>query len=108
WNGGSSESHLQFVARPSQGALGNLAVATDVVGVPRLVRLAIERAGDVFTVEYSEDDGLTWNRPSGGLGGSATLEMPETLLLGLDMVSNDISITSTSEFDDFELCLGAR
>ncbi|MEM8932607.1 MAG: HYR domain-containing protein, partial [Acidobacteriota bacterium] len=106
WNGSPTETHLQFVARQTQGGPGNLAVATDVIGVPRVVRLAIERVDDVFSVEYSLDGGTTWIQPTTGLGGSVNVTMPATVLIGLDMVSNDISITSTAEFDDFALCLG--
>ncbi|MEM8929850.1 MAG: hypothetical protein AAGE94_01680 [Acidobacteriota bacterium] len=99
------EVHLQFVARESFATPGRLPVARDVVGGPRVVRLAVERVGDELSVEYSYDGGATWIRPTTGLGGSITIAaLPETLLVGLDMVSNNISVTSTALFDDAEIC----
>ncbi|MEM1179212.1 MAG: hypothetical protein AAGM22_12760 [Acidobacteriota bacterium] len=103
WNN-ADETHLQWVARRTQDGPGNIAVATDVIGVPRQVRLAIERAGDEFEVQFSIDGGATWTTPGGGLGGRVTIAMPETVLVGLNVVSNNISVTSTALFDDFQIC----
>ncbi|MEO1086842.1 MAG: hypothetical protein AAFY88_21620, partial [Acidobacteriota bacterium] len=101
----TDEVHLQFVARESFGTPGRLPVARDVIGGPRVVRLAIERVGQVVAVEYSIDDGVTWIRPTTGLGGAIVLDqLPETVLIGMDMVSNNISVTSTAHFDDFLIC----
>ncbi|MEM8930721.1 MAG: hypothetical protein AAGE94_06070, partial [Acidobacteriota bacterium] len=103
WQNGF-DTHLQFVAREAYGEPGRLPVARDVVGVSRQLRLAIERIGQVFSVEYSLDDGRTWIRPTTGLGGTIEIaSMPDELLVGLAMVSNDISVTSTAQFDDFSL-----
>ncbi|MEM1178307.1 MAG: hypothetical protein AAGM22_08190 [Acidobacteriota bacterium] len=104
WNN-TDETHLQFVARESHGTPGRLPVARDVVGVPRLLRLAVIRSGNTLSVEYSTDGGTTWIRPTTGLGGSITIDdLAETLLVGPSMVSNNISVTSTAHFDDFSLC----
>ncbi|MEM8997523.1 MAG: hypothetical protein AAGF23_22250 [Acidobacteriota bacterium] len=99
------ETHLQFVAREAFGTPGRLPVARDVIGGPRTVRLAVIRVGQTLSVEFSIDGGATWTRPTTGLGGSITIpDLPPTLLVGLDMVSNDISVTSTAHFDDFSIC----
>ncbi|MCG8458968.1 MAG: DUF1349 domain-containing protein, partial [Holophagales bacterium] len=99
------ETHLQFVARDAFGQPGSLPVAEDVVGVPRTVRLAVERRGQELAVEYSLDGGATWIRPTTGLGGSIAIPtLPPELYVGLAMVSNDISVTSTALFDDASIC----
>ena len=104
WQDGD-ETHLQFAARRVYGAPGYHPVAHDVVGVPRVVRLAIVREGQTLSVEYSTDDGSTWIRPTTGLGGSVTIDdLAPTLLVGLGMVSNNVSETSTAHFDEFSLC----
>ncbi|MEM1178936.1 MAG: hypothetical protein AAGM22_11375 [Acidobacteriota bacterium] len=101
----TDETHLQFVARESFGTPGRLPVARDVIGVPRVVRLAVERVGQVLAVEYSIDGGDTWIRPTTGLGGSILIDgLSDTILIGMDMVSNNISVTSTAHFDDFLIC----
>ncbi|MCG8456179.1 MAG: DUF1349 domain-containing protein, partial [Holophagales bacterium] len=101
WND-LDQTHLQIVARQTPGGPGNLAVSEDVVEVPRLLRLAISRVGNTLITEYSSDGGGTWILPTSGLGGHILFgELPETLLLGLVVVSNDISTTSTAVFDDF-------
>ncbi|MEO1365892.1 MAG: hypothetical protein AAFX50_01860, partial [Acidobacteriota bacterium] len=98
-------TRLQFVARTDFGLPGNTQVASELVGVPRVVRLAIERVGQELGVEYSLDNGATWIRPTTGLGGSVTIpNLPPSLLVGLDMVSNDISVAATAHFDDFLIC----
>ena len=95
------QGRLQFVARETFGGLGNIKVATEVPGIPSTVRLAIERTGQTLSVAYSLDGGATWITPTTGLGGSIEiLDLPETLLIGLAVVSNNISVTSTAQFDD--------
>ncbi|MEM8929895.1 MAG: DUF11 domain-containing protein [Acidobacteriota bacterium] len=92
---------LQFVARETFGGPGNVKVALEEPGVPSTVRLAIERVGQTLSVSYSLDQGATWITPTTGLGGSIDIAaLPETLLIGLAVVSNDISVTSTAQFDD--------
>ena len=104
WQDGD-ETHLQFAARKAYGAPGYHAVAKDVVGVPRDLRLAVIREGQTLSVEYSLDHGFSWIRPLSGLGGSITLDgLAPTLLVGLGMVSNDVSVPSTAHFDDVSLC----
>ncbi|MEO1087284.1 MAG: hypothetical protein AAFY88_23865, partial [Acidobacteriota bacterium] len=101
----TDETHLQFVAREAFGTPGRLPVARDVIGGPRTVRLAVIRIGQTLSVEFSIDGGATWTRPTTGLGGSITIpDLAPTLLVGLDMVSNNISVTSTAHFDDFSIC----
>lgn len=105
WQSLAGDAHLQFVARKEYGGRGSWPIAEDVVGVPRVVRLAIERRGDTFTVFYSTDGGGTWTRPTTGLGGSITLPgIGPTLLVGLDTVSNNVSVTTTARFDDAVIC----
>ena len=92
---------LQFVARETFGGPGNVKVATEVPGIPSNVRLAIERTGQTLTVQYSLDQGATWITPTTGLGGSINMPaLPNTVLIGLAVVSNNISVTSTAQFDD--------
>ena len=99
------QERLQFVARDAYGAPGNVKLGLEVPGAPDVVRLAIERTGQTLTVQYSLDGGLSWITPSTGLGGSIDIdELPETLLVGLAMVSNNISVTSTALFDDVTIC----
>ena len=99
------QDRLQFVAREVAGAPGNIKVAEEVLGAPDAVRLAIERAGQVLTVSYSLDEGASWTTPATGLGGSIEiLDLPETLYVGLAVVSNNISVTSTAHFDDVSIC----
>jgi len=101
----SSETHLQFVARTEYGGRGSWPVAQDVVGVPQTVRLAVLRTGNTLAVEYSTDGSATWIRPTSGLGGSITIpDLAPKLLVGLDMVSNNVSVTSTARFDDASIC----
>lgn len=107
------QQRMQFAARPSHGALGNVAVATDVSGAPAVVRFAIERIGQTLRVEYSTDGGATWSQPTGGHvrpgggryeGSIEIAALPPTLLVGMAMVSNNVSVTSTSYFDDVAIC----
>ena len=99
------QERLQFPARDAYGAPGNVKVAFEVEGAPAVVRLAVERSGQTLGVQYSLDGGGTWVTPSTGLGGSVEIAaLPETLLVGLAMVSNNISVTSTALFDDVVIC----
>ena len=101
----TDETHLQFAARQIYGAPGYHPVAKDVVGVPRVVRLAVVREGQTLSVEYSLDGGFSWIRPRSGLGGSVTLDgLAPTLLVGLGMVSNNVSELTTAHFDDVSIC----
>ncbi|MEM8931781.1 MAG: hypothetical protein AAGE94_11445, partial [Acidobacteriota bacterium] len=64
-----------------------------------------ERVGQTLSVQYSLDDGATWITPTTGLGGSIDIAaLPETLVVGLAVVSNNISVTSTAYFDDVQIC----
>lgn len=99
------QERLQFVAREVYGGPGNIKVATEVHGAPPALRLAIERTGSTLAVQYSIDDGSSWITPTTGLGGSVEIvDLPETLLIGLAMVSNNISVTTTALFDDVLIC----
>ncbi|MEM8932653.1 MAG: hypothetical protein AAGE94_15830, partial [Acidobacteriota bacterium] len=99
------QERLQFVAREVANGPGNVKVATEVAGAPATVRFAIERVGQTLTVQYSDDDGVTWITPTTGLGGSIDIPaLPETLLVGLSTVSNNISVTTTALFDDVSIC----
>lgn len=103
WNGGN-QTHLQSVIRENHGGDGRIPLNRDTIGVPRVLRLALQRVGDTLSVEHSTDGGATWIQPTSGLGGETTVsDLPETLLVGLTVVSNDISVTSTAAFDDFIL-----
>ncbi|MEM9593492.1 MAG: SdrD B-like domain-containing protein, partial [Acidobacteriota bacterium] len=102
WNNGPT-SALQFRFRAAEGGPGDGAWASNIFGVPKQARLAIERRGDTFIAEYSLDGGATWQRPAGGAQGSVTLDWPDVVLAGLDVVSY-ASTPSTARFDDVELC----
>ncbi|MEM1177448.1 MAG: hypothetical protein AAGM22_03825 [Acidobacteriota bacterium] len=94
------QGRLQFVAREVAGGPGNVKVALEEAA-PHAVRLAIERVGQVLTVQYSLDGGATWITPSTGLGGSIDIAaLPAKLYVGLATVSNNISVTSTALFDN--------
>ncbi|MEM9555112.1 MAG: SdrD B-like domain-containing protein [Acidobacteriota bacterium] len=103
WND-SSEAALQFRYRAVDGGPGDIAWGSTVFGVPRQVRLAVERSGDIFTVEYSLDGGVTWQRPAGGSQAQATLAWPAVVLVGLDVVSYSPSTPATLVFDDYQAC----
>ena len=102
WAGGSNTA-LQFGYRATAGTSDAL-LASNVDNVALPARLAIERQGNVFTVEYSTDGGTTWIQPSGQAGGSISLTMSSILSVGLDTVSYDAQIELTAEFDDWSLC----
>ncbi|MEM8934141.1 MAG: hypothetical protein AAGE94_23310, partial [Acidobacteriota bacterium] len=97
------QGKLQFVAREVYGGPGNVKVALETPATGAL-RLAIERVDQELTVQYSLDGGATWITPSTGLGGSIDLPtLPPTLYVGLAMVSNNISVTSTALFDNVSI-----
>lgn len=99
------QARLQFVARETYGGPGNVKLATEVEGAPGVVRLSLERRGQILSVQYSVDGGVTWVTPTTELGGSIEIpSLPEALLVGLTMISNNVSVTSTGHFDDLSLC----
>ncbi len=102
WAGGSSTA-LQFGYRGTAGASDAL-LATNVNNLQLPVRIAIERQGNLFTVEYSTDGGTTWIQPTGQAGGSISLSMSPILSVGLDAVSYDAELELTAELDDWSLC----
>jgi protocatechuate 3,4-dioxygenase beta subunit/regulation of enolase protein 1 (concanavalin A-like superfamily) len=65
--------------------------------------VSIERKGDKFTVYYSAN-GTKWTKALGAAGGTATIPMPGSVLVGLMGASYDANVTMTSEFDDFKVC----
>lgn len=66
------------------------------------VRLAIERRGNVLDVYYSGNGGETWVQPIDG--GTITLDLGDTVLVGLGAASYDNATTLTARFDDTLLC----
>ena len=101
------QARLQFVAREVYGGPGNVKLAYEVEGAPAVVRFSLERRGQTLTVQYSVDGGVTWITPTTGLGGSIEIpNLPNVLLVGLAMVSNNVSVTSTGNFDNISLCMG--
>lgn len=100
------QARLQFVAREIYGGPGNVKLANEIEGAPGVVRLSLERGGQTLTVQYSLDGGVTWITPATALGGSIEIpDLPEMLLVGLTMISNNVSVTSTGHFDDVSLCV---
>ncbi|MEM9554297.1 MAG: choice-of-anchor A family protein [Acidobacteriota bacterium] len=95
---------LQFRYRATQGADGGATWATSYVGITPPVRVAIEKQGDTYTVEFSQDGGTTWVRPAGGAQGEVTIDMGDDLLVGMTSTSYDASATLTGSYDEFLLC----
>ncbi|MEM9597651.1 MAG: PKD domain-containing protein [Acidobacteriota bacterium] len=95
---------LQFRARAVDGGVGDLAVASNVLGIAPPVRLAIERSGGVYSVQYSVDGGATWSTPAGGFGGSIALDLGAEPLVALHAVSYDADVPVTVELDAFSMC----
>ena len=95
-------SALQFDVRHLDGSAEELATLVPNVFLP--VALAIERQGDVFSVQYSRDGGVTWVAATGQLGGSVELAMGEEVLWGLAVASYDADLTMTAAFDQAEVC----
>ena len=94
---------LQFEVRTADNGVAE-ALADLVTDVPLPVRIAIERVGSTFSVEYSTDAGTTWIVPTGALGGSANVAMPSISLVGVDVASYDSALLMTAEFDNRALC----
>ena len=94
---------LQFDIRASHGATGEV-LADLVTDLTLPVRVAIERDGDTFVVEYSTDDGATWVQPGGALGGTAVVPMLDTVLVGAAASSYDSQVLMTAELDDLAIC----
>lgn len=103
WNNGS-RSALQFRYRASDGGPGDGALGSNRFDVPLPARLRIARTGDTFSVAFSTDGGATWTTPTGGSGGSITLDWDATLLLGLNVVSYHPTVTTTAAFEHFQVC----
>ncbi len=102
---GAADSVLQFRYRQTEGGQSDIAWGSNVSGAPRQVRLAIQRSGNTLSAEYSFDGGVTWNQPAGGAQGSTTVStLPDTLLVGMNVVSYDALTPSTAVFDNFEVC----
>ena len=93
---------LQFDVRHGDGTAEEM--ADFVINAVLPVEMAIVRQGDLLTVEYSLDGGLTWVQPDGLLGGEVTLDLGPSPLLGMIVASYDGEVTMTMAFDDFEIC----
>jgi regulation of enolase protein 1 (concanavalin A-like superfamily)/HKD family nuclease len=85
----SPANGVSFLRR---GATGGTSVSTTAAGVtaPRWVRL--DRAGNTFTA-YHSSDGATWT-----LVGTATITMPQSLLVGLAVTSHNNAALTTATF----------
>ena len=95
---------LQFRARTVAGGPGDVAIASNVRNVSAPVRLAIEKSGDVYSVQYSTDGGNTWVTPAGGFQGSVTANLGSAPLVGTNVVSYDANVTLEAEVDNFQAC----
>ena len=95
---------LQFRARTSDGGPGDVALGSNLFGIALPVRLAIERVGNDYIVEYSTNGGGTWLSPAGGTGGSVTVDLGAEPLVGMNTVSYSANTTLTAEFDNFSVC----
>lgn len=93
---------LQFDVRDASGNAFELAGID--LGVELPVRLSIERRGDVFSVGYSTDGGVTWVAPEGDFGGVLEVAMGETVQAGVAVSSYDANAQLTAAFDDISLC----
>ena len=63
---GGGAPTLQYRARLAEGSAGDVAIASNTTGVGAPVRLAIEKSGNTYSVEYSTDGGANWVTPLGG------------------------------------------
>ncbi|MCP4619901.1 MAG: VWA domain-containing protein, partial [Bradyrhizobium sp.] len=96
---------LQFAWRKKKDGKNGGRRLADNVPASLPVRVAIEKRGDVYAAYYSEDSGLTWNRPTGGeANGRTSIDMGDTLLAGLGAASYAADTELTAEFDSFSLC----
>jgi hypothetical protein len=95
---------LQFRYRASAGGSGGATLGSNVVGVTLPVRVAIEKNGDSYTVEFSQNGGATWSRPMGGTHGQVAIGMGDALLVGMSTTSYDANALLTASYDNYELC----
>ena len=95
---------LQFAFRDLQGTGGQ--DISDVVSGQLPVRLALQKQGDVYTVEYSFNGGDSWIRPTvGGTGtGSVSVDLGDNVWVGMAAASYDANTTFTATLDNFSLC----
>ncbi|MCG8461367.1 MAG: hypothetical protein MI919_34210, partial [Holophagales bacterium] len=95
---------LQFRARTTAGGPGDVAIASNTNGIGTPVRIAIERSGNLYTVQYSTDGGATWVTPAGGSQGSISVDLGAAPLVGTNVVSYSATTTLVVEVDDFQVC----
>ena len=100
---GGGAPTLQYRARLTEGGAGDVAIASNTTGVGAPVRLAIEKTGNTYSVQYSLD-GVTWVTPAGGNQGSITVDLGTAPLVGMNVVSYDAAVTLAAEVDNFEAC----
>jgi len=101
----NANGSLQFRYRPSAGTSGGQTWASNALNVPLPVRVAIEKLGDVYTVQYSINGGTTWIVPGGGAHAQVTIPMGDILLVGMSATSYASSATTlTGNYDNFSLC----
>ena len=100
---GGGAPTLQYRARLTEGGLGDVAIASNTTGVGAPVRIAIEKTGNTYSVQYSLD-GTNWVTPAGGNQGSITVDLGSAPLVGMNVVSYDAAITLEVEVDNFEAC----
>ena len=101
---GGTGSVLQFRARTVAAGPGDVAIASNVRHVTTPVRLAIEKSGNVYSVQYSSNGGATWVTPAGGLQGSVSADLGAAPLVGSNVVSYDANVTLEAEVDNFQAC----
>ena len=95
-------SSLQFDYRGNDGVAAELGSTPMGLGLP--LRMAVDRRGNTFTVYFSTNGGNSWIRPAGGAGGSVSINMPDTVNVGMMAASYHATTTMTASFDNFRLC----
>ena len=95
---------LQFRARTTEGGPGDVAIASNASGIAAPVRIAVEKSGNLYSVQFSTDGGTTWVTPTGGSQGSISVDLGAAPLVGMNVVSYDENITLEAEVDNFEAC----
>ncbi|MEM1178476.1 MAG: SdrD B-like domain-containing protein [Acidobacteriota bacterium] len=95
---------LQFRFRTAQGGNGGGTWASSYVDPNLPVRVAIEKDGDTYTAEFSQDGGFTWTRAAGGTQSVINIPMGDALLVGMTATSYSTESTITGYYDNFELC----
>ena len=94
---------LQFAYRSNSGENFSSRMADDVtISLP--VRVAIERTGTTFTVQYSTNGGTTWITPTGQSNGVVSIGMNDDLLAGIGISSYSTGQNFTGRFDNLSLC----